>query len=144
LPTGYYPIHKKRAIAFFDGQNLFHAAVEAFNYKYPNYDPKALATKIALDENWELNEVRFYTGIPDHTRDEFWHHFWTAKLANMGRQGVKRFQRTLRYRSEEITCDDVSTKTITVKQEKGIDVRIALDIVRMAIDNQYDVALLFS
>lgn len=27
----------KRTIAFFDGQNLFHAAKEAFGYPYPNY-----------------------------------------------------------------------------------------------------------
>ncbi len=28
----------KRAIAFVDGQNLFHAARKAFGYTYPNYD----------------------------------------------------------------------------------------------------------
>ena len=26
----------KRAVAFLDGQNLFHAASEAFGYTYPN------------------------------------------------------------------------------------------------------------
>ncbi len=31
-----------------------------------------------------------------------------------------------------------------VGQEKGIDVRIALDVVRLARENAYDVALLFS
>lgn len=29
----------KRAIAFFDGQNLFYAAKYAFGYSWPNYDP---------------------------------------------------------------------------------------------------------
>ncbi len=33
----------KRAVAFIDGQNLFHAAREAFGYTYPNYDVMALA-----------------------------------------------------------------------------------------------------
>jgi hypothetical protein len=28
----------KRAFVFIDGQNLFHAAKEAFGYSYPNYD----------------------------------------------------------------------------------------------------------
>lgn len=28
----------KRAVTFIDGQNLFHAAREAFGYIYPNYD----------------------------------------------------------------------------------------------------------
>ena len=32
----------KRAFAFFDGQNLFYAAKEAFGYPFPNYDPRLL------------------------------------------------------------------------------------------------------
>ena len=36
----------KRTIAFFDGQNLFHAVRAAFGYTYPNYDVKALAQAI--------------------------------------------------------------------------------------------------
>ena len=32
----------KRAVAFVDGQNLFHAAREAFGYTYPNYNVSAL------------------------------------------------------------------------------------------------------
>jgi hypothetical protein len=31
----------KRAIVFFDGQNLFYAAREAFGYTHPNYDAQA-------------------------------------------------------------------------------------------------------
>ena len=30
----------KRAVAFIDGQNLFHSAREVFGHSYPNYDPK--------------------------------------------------------------------------------------------------------
>ena len=37
---------KKSAIAFVDGQNLFHAVLEAFGYTYPNYDVLALAKAI--------------------------------------------------------------------------------------------------
>ncbi len=36
------------------------------------------------------------------------------------------------------------TTTVLVGQEKGIDIRIALDVVRMARENQFDVALIFS
>jgi hypothetical protein len=55
----------KSVIAFFDGQNLFHMAAEAFGHNYPNYDPKALSAKIAAENNWTLTGVRFYTGIPN-------------------------------------------------------------------------------
>jgi hypothetical protein len=49
---------RKRAIAFFDGQNLFHSAKEAFGYSFPNFDPKALALRIAGSEGWDLVGVR--------------------------------------------------------------------------------------
>ena len=34
----------KRAVAFIDGQNLYHAARESFGYTYPNFD-----VRIAID-----------------------------------------------------------------------------------------------
>ncbi len=77
----------KRAIVFVDGQNLFHAAKEAFGYTHPNYDVRCL-----------LKEIRFYTGVPDVSANPRWNYFWTAKLASMGKQGIKVFSRPLRYR----------------------------------------------
>jgi hypothetical protein len=77
----------KRAIAFVDGQNLFYAARNAFGHAYPNYDVASLAAAICQQQNWNLAHVRFYTGIPDASDDPFWSHFWTARLAQMGRQG---------------------------------------------------------
>ena len=40
----------KRTFAFFDGQDLFYAAKEAFGYPYPNYDPKVLAERICATQ----------------------------------------------------------------------------------------------
>ena len=36
----------KRTVVFIDGQNLFHAAREAFGYTYPNYNVHALARRL--------------------------------------------------------------------------------------------------
>jgi hypothetical protein len=55
----------KRAVAFVDGQNLFHAAREAFGHTYPNYDVSALANAVCQSQGWNLMQVRFYTGVPD-------------------------------------------------------------------------------
>lgn len=134
----------KRTIAFIDGQNLFYAVKKAFGYTYPNYDPKVLAERIAVPRGWSLTQTFFYTGIPDPGDDPFWNHFWTAKLAVMGTRGVETFSRTLRYRNQTVQLPDGSTSTVLVGQEKGIDVRIALDVVRLARENRYDVALIFS
>jgi hypothetical protein len=57
----------KRAVAFIDGQNLFYAAKDAFGYNFPNYDILALSSKICQAKNWNLFQVRFYTGVPDPT-----------------------------------------------------------------------------
>lgn len=134
----------KRAVAFFDGQNLFHAVKRAFGYTFPNYDPRLLAERICADKGWTLTGVCFYTGVPSAQDNAFWNHFWNAKLAVLGTRNVVPFSRPLRYRNETIQLPDGTQHTSLVGHEKGIDVRIALDIVRQAIDGTYDVALLFS
>jgi len=78
----------KRAIAFVDGQNLFHNVRNAFGYTYPNYDVQKLAQTICAPRGWTLERVQFYTGVPSATDNAFWHAFWANKLAMMGRRGV--------------------------------------------------------
>lgn len=135
---------EKRAAVFIDGQNLFYAVKKAFGYSYPNYDPKALAELICQRRSWTLTKIFFYTGIPNSYDDPFWNHFWTAKLAVMGTRGIRTFSRSLRYRNQTIILPDGKSTTVLIGQEKGIDIRIALDIVRLARENEYDVALIFS
>ncbi len=133
-----------RTFVFFDGQNLFHSAKEAFGYTYPNYSPKLLAEHICSSRKWTVSEIHFYTGIPSATDKPKWNHFWTAKTAVMGTRGIKTFVRTLRYRNQIVSLRDGSTTTTLVGQEKGVDVRIALDVVRFALEDKYDVGLIFS
>jgi uncharacterized LabA/DUF88 family protein len=135
---------KKRCVAYFDGQNLFHAVREAYGYSFPNYDPPALATSICIERGWELVETRFYTGVPSAMDRPEWNQFWSAKLAVLGTRGVVCFTRPLRYRNQIFRNLDGSSSSVIVGQEKGIDVRIALDMVRDALDGRYDVCLLFS
>ena len=134
----------KRAIAFFDGQNLFHAARESFGYSYPNFDVQALGRKLCERMGWSLAQVRFYTGIPDSSDDAFWNHFWVNKLRAMSWQKVHVFSRSLRYRNRRIKLPDGTEHAFLSGEEKGIDVRLALDIIRLALRREYDVALIFS
>jgi len=134
----------KRTVAFIDGQNLFHSAREAFGYTFPNYDVRALSQAICAAKGWDLIQVRFYTGVPDASDDPFWNYFWTNKLAMLGRQGVHIFSRGLRYRNRTIKLPDGTLHTFLVGEEKGVDVRLALDVIRMAHRKDYDVALIFS
>ena len=134
----------KRTISFVDGQNLYHAAREAFGCAYPNYDVLALSHKICRGQGWQLAQARFYTGVPDAEDNPFWNFFWSHKLATLGRQRVHTFCRSLRYRDRTVRLPDGSEHTFPVGEEKGIDVRIALDVFRLAHQKAYDVALIFS
>jgi hypothetical protein len=62
----------------------------------------------------------------------------------LGRQGVHTFSRPLRYRNRIVKLPDGTEHTFLAGEEKGIDVRIALDIIRMAHHEEYDVSLIFS
>lgn len=134
----------KRAVAFIDGQNLFHAAREAFGYTYPNYDVQRLAESLCGPRGWQLAQARFYTGVPEVADNAFWHSFWERKLRVISWQGVHVNSRPLRYRNKTLRLRDGTEYTFLAGEEKGIDVRIALDVIRMAHRNEYDVALVFS
>jgi len=122
----------KRAIAYVDGQNLFNSAKDAFGYSFPNYDIKKLALSVCASRGWTLVRVRFYTGIPDLHLDPNRHNFWSKKLAALGRlPDVQVYSRPLAYQG-------------TMGREKGIDVRLALDALHDAHQNEFDIALIFS
>lgn len=131
-------------MAFVDGQNLFYGARDAFGYTWPNFDVTKLVRAICGQKGWRGDGIQFYTGVPEPEDHFLWHHFWNAKLAAMGTRGVKVFQRALRYRNQTVRLPDGSSHSFLVGQEKGIDIRIALDIVHAVRVNLCDVVLVFS
>lgn len=54
------------------------------------------------------------------------------------------YTRPLRYRNKIVKLPSGEEHTFLDGDEKGIDVRIALDIIRLASDDSLDVALVFS
>lgn len=132
------------AVAFIDGQNLFHGAREAFGTTFPDFDARALALEVCGLGGWKLVQVRFYTGIHDPNREPRKYAFWHNKLAAMRRDGIVCFTPMLRYRNRIVKEDDGTAQTRLTGMEKGVDVRIALDIVRMARQRELDVAVIFS
>ena len=84
----------KRAIAFIDGQNLYHNARSVFGYTFPNYDVQKLAQAVCAPRGWTLSRVQFYTGVPSPSDNAFWNGFWSNKLAMMGRRRAAAIART--------------------------------------------------
>ncbi|MCY4242543.1 MAG: NYN domain-containing protein [Rhodobacter sp.] len=52
--------------------------------------------------------------------------------------------RKLRYRIERVRLPDGSQHDVPVQREKGIDLRLGLDVVRLARNDELDVAVVFS
>jgi uncharacterized LabA/DUF88 family protein len=118
----------KRVISFIDGQNLYRSAKECFGYHYPNFDVLLLSHAVCQSRyGCDVNQVRFYTGVAPVAEDPRWHHFWHTKLRAMAAQGIYTYDRPTRN-----------------GKEKGIDVRIAVDVIGMAHRNLYDIAIIFS
>ena len=129
-----------RTIVFFDGQNLYHGAKDAWRplppvgpskYSYPSYDVEKLAgVLVSRVAGRVLTQIRFYTGVPDPNlgcTEHFWHSFWTSKLRYLKNCGIETYRGRINY-----------------GQEKGVDVSIAIDLVRLTYEKQYEVAILVS
>ena len=121
-----------RTIVLIDGQNLFHLAKTAWGpnppYDWPSYDVGKLAQAlVGRLPGRTLEEVRFYTGVPSPQSSQFWHDFWTHKLRYLQRRGIQ-----------------VYRGRVNSGGEKGVDVSLALDLVRATYEQRYDAAIIVS
>jgi hypothetical protein len=103
----------KRVIAFFDGQNLFAAARDAFGFTTPSYGVPRLAQAIALQRGWDLIQTRFYTGMPNRQDNPRLHRHWTLRLRRMRAEGVVVTARPLRRRRRRARLDDGAAVELT-------------------------------
>jgi uncharacterized LabA/DUF88 family protein len=131
-------------IVFIDGQNLYRTAKDAWcpgpnitlkhtdtGYKYiwPSYDVEKLATAlVSMVSGRVLSQIRFYTGVPRPDQNAYWHSFWERKLKYLMSQGVQVYKGRINEG----------------QQEKGVDVSIAVDLIRYTYEKSYDVAIIVS
>jgi uncharacterized LabA/DUF88 family protein len=133
-----------RAVAFFDVQNLYRHAKDAFGHTHPNFDPVKLHKAVCVLNGWNVDQIRYYTGIPQSDRSPMWHDYWANRILSLKRQNIQTVTRPIRYRDERIIMPDGSIHITTTPQEKGIDVRLAVDLISMAYRRLYDVAVIYS
>ena len=70
--------------------------------------------------------------------------YWTRRLTATRRAGIVVTSRPLRDRVERVRLPDDSVHGIPMEREKGIDLRLSFDAVRMARNAELDVAIVFS
>ena len=130
-----------KTVLFFDGQNLYHRAKEAWapaacpspsRYHWPSYDVEKLAAVLtARQAGRVLSQIRFYTGVPEPTpgtKDEFWHGFWSNKIRYLRGKGIYAY----------------TGRISRGGQEKGVDVSIAVDLVDLTYKGLYEAAIIVS
>lgn len=131
-------------MVFIDYQNVYKGAREAFGKTnapgvYGQIDPQRLGQEVVNRyEDRALEQVRVYRGRPSQLRDPYGYAASQRQLAAWQRMpDVKPVIRDLRYPPGWPDCADRP-------QEKGIDVALAVDFVRLAIQGRYDIGVIFS
>lgn len=138
------PAIPRYAMGFVDAQNLFRHAKDAFGHHHPNFDPAKLHRAVCEANGWAPNLVRLYTGVPDSRRSPMWAGYWSNRVLALKRSGVHVTTRKLRYVAVETASASGGTTVEWVAQEKGVDVRLALDLVKLARRRSFDVAVIYS
>lgn len=133
-----------RLVVFIDYQNTYRSARRAFGFEeaehwhgqvHPRTVGELIASRYQTAEV-ELKEVRVYRGRPSNRHDSkgyaaFQRQYSVWQATHL----VTPIARTLRYPDNYPTED---------AEEKGIDVKLAIDFVMMAAQDSYDVGVLFS
>lgn len=156
---------KKKAIIFADGNNWYHNSKQIINAQ--DIDFLKLSKFICDKFDFDLVEVRYYNSVPDISENSLIYHRHMNFLLELNKQGVKVFIRKLQKNSTKEMlkernkiissldfceiCEPL-TKNLCQdcignlqKREKGIDVKIASDMIRKClIENECGVCILIS
>jgi hypothetical protein len=133
-----------RVIVHIGAQNVYRGARECFcaggsHHADGQVDPMALSelicTRGPIGFTRVLEQVRIYTGRPESTKQPKAYAAHMRQCATWERAGAIVVPRTLRY---------PPTWPQDSPREKGIDVQLAVDFVAGAIDDTYDVGVIFS
>jgi uncharacterized LabA/DUF88 family protein len=133
-------------IVFLDYQNCYKAAREAFHddkhdpAHYGNLRPISLANLLASKGPgaFEVVYVGVYCGVANPRKDPKTHAARQKQIAVWRSAGAEVRSRPLRY------PPDWALKSGEKPREKGVDVQLSLDAVVMAVEGQYDTAIIGS
>jgi len=137
-----------RVTVFLDWQNVYNHARESFHARGDHYT-KGQVNPVDLSEvltsrvpGGSLTAIRIYRGMPDNAYDPNGYGAARRQESNWLRSDTRVIvtSRKLRY-PDGYTHGSSNIGTV---KEKGIDVAMALDIVTMATDQSYDLAIVMS
>ena len=154
----------KRTIVFVDANNWYHNVKKFFNPG--DIDIVKLSQFLCKVKGYELKEIRWYASTPHITDGAPMYYRHMSFLEHLKKRGVKVITRKLqKFSNKEILkkkrqtlenldlCDRckpiVESAFLDLadikRKEKGIDVWIAVDIIRLGIiEDKYDICILIS
>jgi uncharacterized LabA/DUF88 family protein len=132
---------RARVIVFIDYQNVYEDFRRAFcsGALQPTdgqFDPLELARVLVARgpefEAWELHEVRVYLGRPAPDRD--------------GRSAAAHDRQTQVWRDDGVVVRARALQYLPAQRprQKGVDVELAVDVVRLAVQGAYEVGIIAS
>lgn len=151
---------KERVCIFIDGGNFYHLVLKKLSLHELDFDFEAFALFLANERNISDMGKRFYVGTVREKEGDL------RSVEAMSRQNslfttlrntkweIKTSK--LKTRIEEIIIDSrvaeykkinkLGIRKITIERmrEKGIDVKLATDLIVGAVDNKYDTAIIVS
>jgi uncharacterized LabA/DUF88 family protein len=152
-----------KAIIFIDANNWYHNVKKFFNPS--DIDITKVAEYISKEKNLDIEEIRWYTSIPNIELDKLKYMRHMDFLSNLEKQGVEIITRKLQKLSNkelkrkrqdfieswnlcEVCKPIVEASFLDIsdhnQKEKGIDVWIAIDMVKEAIKENIDTTILIS
>ena len=153
----------KRAILFVDANNWYHNLKKGFTPS--DIDICKVAGLISEKEKVDIFEIRWYSSMPNIKDNPVVYKRQRAFLGSLQKRGVKIIIRKLqRLSNKELkkkrenfvkswdlckVCEPIVEKSFldisnSNQKEKGIDVWIAIDMVKEAVNENLDVAILIS
>lgn len=136
----------QEVVVFIDYQNLYNDARRAFAKSgdaapFGQVHPIKLAQLLVARQPMgvtaerTLKEVRAYRGRPDSTKEPKTYGAHMRQSAAWEKAGVNLIHRPLRYPHDW---------PASPPEEKGIDVQLAIDVAVMAVNGEFDVAIIAS
>lgn len=152
----------KKVIVFIDANNWYHNL--KYLFKPSSIDIVKLVNDIGKKDNSEIVEIRWYASMPNRKDNEELYKKQRAFLGHLEKQGVKIISRKLQVLSSKglinerkntieswSLCENckpiIESSFLDIpnqKKEKGIDVWIAIDMVKEAMREGVDGCILIS
>lgn len=160
----------KKAIGFIDGNNFYHNARKN-KLLYQKTDFSKIIKFICKEHKLEYAGFYYYNSVPSIKEDEeaYYEHMKYLDVVRKMDKSLGVITRKLKYRSAKETlseyyqqkqkleelpfCDKCKKNMGPIcfecvlkkqKREKGIDVKIAIDIIEKALGGEYDACILLS